>query len=134
MTMKLQECIFNGSCNPVRGNGEYKLSIKGHKGTGRTRSGSMRPGMYILALQRCAGCTICSGEIVDNAIDEAANGYADQVKITLHRMAATVEDNGRGIPVIHPQMGFLAWKSCIPASCWRKNFPQPISIFWWIAR
>ena len=66
----------------------------------------MRPGMYI-------GSTGATGlhhmlwEIVDNAIDEAANGYADTVNITLHKDgSATVEDNGRGIPVdMHPEMG-----------------------------
>ena len=64
----------------------------------------MRPGMYI-------GSTGVKGlhhilwEIVDNAIDEAANGYANKVKVTLYQDgSASVEDNGRGIPVdIHPK-------------------------------
>ena len=66
----------------------------------------MRPGMYIGSTE-VRGLHHMLWEIVDNAIDEAANGYADQVKITLHKDGgATVEDNGRGIPVdIHPQMG-----------------------------
>lgn len=66
----------------------------------------MRPGMYI-------GTTGPDGmhhllwEIVDNAIDEAANGFADEVTITLSDdNVASVEDNGRGMPVdIHPQKG-----------------------------
>lgn len=64
----------------------------------------VRPGMYI-------GSTGVKGlhhilwEIVDNAIDEAANGYADTVSVILYKDgSASVEDNGRGIPTdIHPK-------------------------------
>ena len=46
-------------------------------------------------------------EIVDNAIDEASNGYATEVTVTLHKDgSASVFDNGRGMPVdTHPTMG-----------------------------
>src|SRR5687767_5175535 len=45
-------------------------------------------------------------EIVDNAVDEYINGYADAIEVTLHKGldGITVSDNGRGIPVdIHPK-------------------------------
>jgi len=47
-------------------------------------------------------------EIVDNAVDEAINGFASQLSVQLHRdgRTITVKDNGRGIPVdIHPEEG-----------------------------
>ena len=39
-------------------------------------------------------------EIVDNAIDEAINGYGDYVKISLNKDGSiTVSDRGRGVPI-----------------------------------
>ncbi len=66
----------------------------------------MRPGMYI-GSTGSRGLHHMLWEIVDNAVDEAANGYADLVSITLHKdNSVTVEDNGRGIPVgIHEKLG-----------------------------
>ncbi len=66
----------------------------------------MRPGMYI-GTTGTKGLHHLLWEIVDNAVDEASNGYADRVDITLHKdNSITVRDNGRGVPVdIHPQLG-----------------------------
>ena len=66
----------------------------------------MRPGMYI-GTTSSRGLHHLLWEIVDNAIDEAANGFADEVTVTLHKDgSASVWDNGRGMPVdTHPTMG-----------------------------
>ena len=58
----------------------------------------MRPGMYI-GSTGVRGLHHVLWEIVDNSVDEAANGYADEITVTLHRDgSASVEDNGRGMP------------------------------------
>src|SRR5687767_10189540 len=64
-----------------------------------------RPGMYIGGVGS-AGLHHLVWEIVDNGIDEAMNGYASNVRVTLHKdgSSITVEDDGRGIPVdVHPK-------------------------------
>ena len=59
----------------------------------------MRPGMYIGSTGP-RGLHHLLWEIVDNSIDEAANGYASEIKVTLLKDGGVmVEDNGRGIPV-----------------------------------
>ena len=65
-----------------------------------------RPGMYIGSTDS-RGLHHTLWELLDNAIDEAANGFASNVSVTLHTDgSATVEDNGRGIPTdIHPTAG-----------------------------
>ena len=69
-----------------------------------------RPGMYIGGTGK-TGLHHLIWEIVDNAIDEAINGYANKVTVRLKSDKETivVSDNGRGIPVdIHPKVGLPA--------------------------
>jgi DNA topoisomerase IV B subunit len=64
-----------------------------------------RPAMYIGSTDS-RGLHHLLWEIVDNAVDEYLNNYADTIKVILHKSgeAVTVQDNGRGIPVdIHPK-------------------------------
>ena len=66
----------------------------------------LRPGMYI-GTTGVKGLHHILWEIVDNAVDEAANGFADKIEIKLYKDgSASVEDNGRGIPTdIHAKAG-----------------------------
>lgn len=63
----------------------------------------LRPGMYI-GTTGVKGLHHLVWEIVDNAVDEAANGYCDRIIVTLNKDGSiSIEDNGRGIPVAeHP--------------------------------
>jgi DNA gyrase/topoisomerase IV subunit B len=64
-----------------------------------------RPGMYIGGVGS-TGLHHLVWEILDNAVDEAMNGYASNITVTLHEDGAsiTIADDGRGIPVDkHPK-------------------------------
>src|SRR5262245_35256171 len=59
-----------------------------------------RPGMYIGGVGS-AGLHHLVWEILDNSIDEAMNGHAGNIWVTLHAdgSSITVEDDGRGVPI-----------------------------------
>ncbi len=73
-----------------------------------------RPGMYI-------GSTSSTGlhhliwEVVDNGVDEAMAGYANEITVTLLADGMIqIEDNGRGIPVDkHPTTGVSALETVL---------------------
>ncbi|MDQ3069060.1 MAG: type IIA DNA topoisomerase subunit B [Acidobacteriota bacterium] len=64
-----------------------------------------RPGMYIGGVGS-TGLHHLVWEVLDNSIDEAMNGHASSITVTLHEdeSSITIADDGRGIPVDkHPQ-------------------------------
>ena len=67
-----------------------------------------RPGMYIGSVTT-KGLNHLIYEIVDNSVDEHLAGFCDKIWVTLEADgSATVEDNGRGIPVGMHEKGMSA--------------------------
>lgn len=63
-----------------------------------------RPAMYIGSTGK-PGLHKLVDEVVDNSVDESLAGHCDNIVVTLNNDgSATIDDNGRGIPVdMHPQ-------------------------------
>ena len=67
-----------------------------------------RPGMYIGSVST-KGLNHLIYEIVDNAVDEHLAGFCTEIHVTLEKDgSATVEDNGRGVPVDMHEKGVSA--------------------------
>jgi len=87
--------------NKVPNNHDYTAeSIEVLKGLEPVRQ---RPGMYTDTTRP----NHLGQEVIDNSVDEAIAGFADFIKVILHKDGSLeVSDNGRGMPVdIHPEEG-----------------------------
>src|SRR5919202_636048 len=86
----------------ARGDGYTAKNIEVLEGLEPVRK---RPAMYIGGTD-ARGYHHLLWEIVDNAVDEAINGHAKRIEVTLDKdhKGATVIDDGRGMPVdVHPK-------------------------------